>query len=294
MSVETNLRDAMAAAVAPTHPDTDQLVSASRRRGLGIRRRRQALGSVGVAAALGLAVLAPNVVAGDRGSEPGPATAGDAASALDPSVTRPFTGRSTAAALAYAVNEQVAGTAAGFHGQETVGQHPESYAYFRFTPAGSDTAGEVGVNVQPDFGVGDVPKGVAGEKATVSEPATSDCQDWMEQCVATTLADGSKVTTYEEYSHYTAQRGVRRVAAVYRPDGVRIIASASNGFHVSERNEEITRPDPVLTAAQLTAIVTQPWWGPELPKLFADQGRELAYAAIGGAARPTAAPSVKR
>ena len=45
MTVETNLRTAMAAAVAPTTPDADQLVIAARRRGLGIRRRRHPWGS---------------------------------------------------------------------------------------------------------------------------------------------------------------------------------------------------------------------------------------------------------
>ena len=50
MTVETRLRSAMADAVAPTQPDTDRLVTTARRRGMGIRRRRQVLGQMMVSA----------------------------------------------------------------------------------------------------------------------------------------------------------------------------------------------------------------------------------------------------
>jgi hypothetical protein len=296
MSTETRLRSAMADAVAPAVPDTELLVSAARRRGLGIRRRRQALGAVGVAAALGLAVMAPTVVAGDGGSTGTVAdsvTVGTEQGAFDPSKTSPFTGRSTAAALVYAVGLDATGTAADFRGQGGEGQYPETYAVFRFTPAGGETAGEVGVNVQPDFSVGDTKKATTGEGPEGARTDIAACQDWMQHCTATTLADGSRLTTYEERSDYGYHRGIRRVASLYRADGVRVVASASNGYDVSERDEQITRDEPVLTTDELVAVVTQRWWGPELPTYFTEQGASLKpYDEIGGAAtEPTAGAS---
>jgi hypothetical protein len=269
MSVETKLRAAMAEAVAPTHPDTDHLVAMSRRRGLGIRRRRQVLGSVGVAAALGLAVLAPNVVAGDHGTHSADAMrVGTAPAAFDTRDTRPLTGRSAAAALLYAVGLTADGEATDFQGSaDERAPDPEAYAFFRFTPEGSATRGQVAVNVQPSF-LGDDPK--PGDEAGVSS-----CQSFMARCTFTRLPDGSKLTTYDDRSTY-GSGGVRRVASLYRPDGVRIVVSASNGWDVTELDEKITRKEPVLTTDQLVGIVTQPWWGPELPAYFTEQGKALS------------------
>lgn len=290
MSIETNLREAMAAAVAPTHPDTDELVSVSRRRGLGIRRRRQALGSVGVAAALGLAVLAPSLVAGDRGSNgdaAGSVTVGSAQRTFDPSRTTTITGRSNAAALMYAVGLEADGTATDFRGQAYTEDIVQTYAGFAFTPTGSSTAGEVGVNVQ--F----VPPG-SQAKGDKDSDAAFRCREYMERCEITRLADGSDLRTYQQHSDYGSHTGLRLVADLDRTDHVRVVAFASNGYDVSERDERITRTEPVLTTTQLVAVVTQPWWGTQLPTYFAEQGDQLKpYNPIEGAAAsasPTPAP----
>jgi hypothetical protein len=285
MSTETRLRSAMADAVAPAVPDTELLVSTARRRGMGIRRRRQALGAVGVAAALGLAVLAPTVIAGDNGSNGTVAdsvTVGPAQATFDPDKTSGITGRSTAAALLYALGAQVPGTAADFRGQGSGGEPPHTYAVFRFTPEGSQAAGEVGINVQ-HFG-DDVTK--PGDDAS---DKVGRCDSFMENCLATTLPDGSKLITYDDRSDYQGKNGFRRVADLYRPDGVRVVASASNGFDITERDEQIIGDQPVLTTDQLVAIVSEPWWGAELPTYFAAQGDTLKpYDEIGGAvAEPT-------
>ncbi|MBW8750447.1 MAG: hypothetical protein JF565_03385 [Propionibacteriales bacterium] len=289
MSVETNLRTAMAEAVAPTHPDTERLVSASRRRGLGIRRRRQALGSVGVAAALGLAVLAPNVVAGDHGSRQaqvaGSVAVGTAPESFDADKTSAITGRSTAAALLYAVGLEAAGTADHVRGQGG-GNGPDTYAVFRFTPTGSPTYGEVGVNVQ-HYG-GDAPK-----RADQQGDKLGQCDSFMEHCVPTTLPDGSRMLTYDDRSDYQGRRGVRRVVDLLRQDGVRVVAYATNGFDITERDEQISGDEPVLTSDQLVAIVNQSWWGPELPTYFATQGEALTYDEIGGSIEATKPPSAK-
>ncbi|MGY2876786.1 hypothetical protein ACVW00_003976 [Marmoricola sp. URHA0025 HA25] len=276
MSVETNLRAAMAEAVAPTHPDTDQLVSSARRRGMGIRRRRQALGTFGVAAALGLAVLAPSVVAGDHGRHATDAMqVGTTAVAFDAQDTRPVTGRSAAAALLYAVGLTAQGNGTDFRSAvdnpRANGPYVESYTLFRFTPAGSDTSGEVAVNVQPNF-AGDPNDPKPGDHTTLAD---AQCQSWMQRCTFTRLDDGSKLTTYDDTSSH-GSAGIRRVAALYRPDGVRVVASASNGFDVTELDEKIARDEPVLTTDQLVAIVGQPWWGAELPAYFSNEGEKLS------------------
>jgi hypothetical protein len=280
MSVETNLRAAMADAVAPTHPDVDALVSASRRRGLGIRRRRQALGSVGVAAAIGLAVLAPSVVAGDRGTEPGPATSSSTTpGTIDLAETSPFTGRSTAAALQYATL-QVApeGRVSHVAWQDSAGSGTgETYARFQLALPGDAENGEVGVNVQPGFG------GKAAQDV-------STCSDWMRSCTVDRRADGSVLVTYEDVSTY-GSGGYRLVASLLRADHVRVVASASNGIDVTERDERVTRETPPLTAAQLIAIVDQPWWGAELPTSFARSGDKLEGDAISSRVYATSDPT---
>jgi hypothetical protein len=283
MSTETKLRSAMAEAVAPTHPDLDQLVSVSRRRGLGIRRRRQVLGTVGVAAALGLGVLAPTVVIGDHRTGPAPAASasdGTVPETLDPSDTSPFTGRSTAAALLHATLEVAPDSLTGdftWQGGQAAGVG-ETYARFQLH-AGTDKPGEIGVNVQPGF------TGKAAQDVRT-------CSDWMRSCTVDQLADGSVLVTYEDVSTY-GSGGYRRVASLLRADDVRIVASASNGIDVTERDEKVTRDAPPLTTEQLTAIVEQPWWGAELPTYFARAGEKLHGEAISAEmyADPSAQPT---
>lgn len=283
MSTETKLRAAMADAVAPVHPDTDRLVATARRQGLGIRRRRQALGTLGVAAAIGLAVLAPNVVAGDHGAEPGPAattTTARTAETLDLQDTSPFTGRATAAALMYATLQAAPDGLAGQFAWEDPSPGPTGETYARFQlHVGSEKPGEVGINVQPGF-TGDAAHDV------------STCSSWMRACVVDPRPDGSVLVTYEEPSTY-GSGGYRRVASLLRADDVRVVASASNGIDVTERDEQVTREAPPLTMAQLVGIVEQPWWGPELPTYFVHSGAELHGDSISGTVDggPVAKPS---
>jgi len=269
MTVETKLRSAMADTVGRAHPDVDLLVATARRRGLGIRRRRQALGSVGVAAALALAVSVPSFVAGDRGHDGG-VLVGTQPHALGDGPLDPLTGRSTAAALLYAVGLQASGTATDIRGAGDHHMYPESYVIFRFTPEGSGTFGEVAVNVNSGFTNGNTKPGDDARQQM------GRCQAFMRGCTSTRLPDGSRLTTYEDPSSYGDRRGVRRVAELYRPDvDFRVLVSASNGSDVTERDEEITRDEPVLTTAQLVAIATQPWWGAKLPAYFTEQGKQL-------------------
>ena len=287
MTVETKLRSAMADAVAFEIPDTDQLVSTARRQGLGIRRRRQALGAVGVAAALALAVAAPFTIVGNHGGRTDQLSVGSQPATFDVNDTSPFTGRSAAAALVYAVGLTATGEGTDFRGAADTSAHPEAYTIFRFTPSGSATSGEIAINVQPDWVEADAKP---GDKARVGR-----CESFMSRCTSTVLADGSRLTTYDDLSGHTPG-GIRRVAELYRPDNVRLLVSATNGYDVTERDEEITRDDPVLTTDQLVAVVSQPWWGIELPTYFTAQGAALKpysdrSASANAVATPTAAPT---
>jgi hypothetical protein len=286
MTVETRLRDAMADAVAPATPDTDHLVAVARRRGLGIRRRRQALGSVGIAAALTLAVAVPTAMLGNSGGQaPVAVGPGTSSGTVSTTATDPLSGRATAAALLHAVGQEAPGTATGFHGSAVDGAYADAYAFFRFTPDGSTTAGEVAVNVQPNF-LGDDP--LPGDAKRVRE---GPCESYMTRCTSTRLADGSRLITYDDRSSY-GSGGIRRVASLYRPDGVRIVVSASNGYDVTERDEQVTRDQPVLTTAQLVAVATQPWWGPRLPAQFTTEGDDLtSYVGSGSSAIATGGPT---
>jgi hypothetical protein len=288
MTVETKLRTAMAEAVAPEIPDTEHLVSSARRQGLGIRRRRQALAGVGVAATLGLAVVAPNLVAGANGGRSGGLQVATAPASFDSQDTRPLTGRSAAAALFYAVGLTAAGEGTDFRGAADDGPAGAgAYTIFRFTPSGSTAAGEVAVNIDPPF-IDDND----AKPGDTSPEHPGACQSFMTDCVTTRLADGSRLTTYDDLSSHGS--GIRRVAELLRPIGVRVLASASNGSDVTELDEQITRAEPVLTTDQLVDVVTQPWWGLRLPAYFTTLGDKLTpYSdrSSSAMATPSAAPT---
>ena len=59
-------------------------------------------------------------------------------------------------------------------------------------------------------------------------------------------------------------------------DQLRVVASATNGFPLPEGEWDVTREEPVLTVDQLADVVTQDWWGFQLPARFADEGKELS------------------
>jgi hypothetical protein len=279
----------MAEAVSPFSPDPDALVSVARRRGLGIRRRRQALGAVGVAAAAAVAVTAPSLVAGDHGvTSPAPIVVGSQSASLDTGKTSPITGRSTAAALLYAVGLQASGTATNFRGQGddvTTDRLVMTYAVFDFTPTGSRAAGEIGINVQY------VPPET---QAKPEKKPYMTCHGYPEPCSIEHLADGSVLRRSVQHSAYGDRSGVMWTADLERPDHLRVVAFASNGSDITERDEQVTRDEPVLTTEQLVAIVEQPWWGTKLPTYFAEQGDQLRpYNAVGGAAEasPSSSPT---
>lgn len=275
------LRDAMERATDAARIDPDALVTTARRHGLAIRRRRQALatlGTLGVAGAAAAMVLTLAPGGGGFAHVAGPA--GSVAvlpSGFSPTPTSPFTGRTTAAALLYSAQKQAPDArTADFRWQDPGAVAGETYAMFRLTPAGSDKPGEVGINVQP---------GMAGDVGKSCEPS------YMDHCKTVTKPNGSILRTYDDLSGKDPA-GIRRVAELLRPDGVRVVAYASNGLDVTENDEQITQTDPVLGFDQLSAIVSQSWWGPELPTYFTAIGHELTGEGIPtGSAEATAVPT---
>jgi hypothetical protein len=270
----TTLRDRMHETVDSTHTDLATLVERSRRQGTTLRRRRR-LAAAGSAVAV-LAVVGAGAVAAGGLLPGGDATpvAGDGghhAKAIDKPAhkahptpkarfgteTRPADGRLTAAALYTAVTDLAPGTGSDFAGQSPAGGSPDTYAEFAFTPADGSGAGLVGVNVQDASILAD---GDVGPREGFR------CLDWMRECQVVDQPDGSLLRTYAERSEAAGGGiGVRLVAERLTPGGVRVVASAQNGFEGPSNQWDIRRPDAVLSTAQLAEVVSQAWWGFELP-----------------------------
>ena len=61
---------------------------------------------------------------------------------------------------------------------------------------------------------------------------------------------------------------LRRVADLLRVDGVRVVASSSNGRELSGNRWDITRDKPPLSYTQLYLVVSNPWFGPTMDERF--------------------------
>ncbi len=291
------LRDPMDDAVGDATADLGRLAYDSRRLGMQRRRYRQALSGVGVAATA--AVIFSAVHLASSGSVAGTgAVAGDTSAvatptpSTDPSPTLvaelvPLTGRGTVAALRAAIEEQAQGTYSGFAGQGGQlhkGPHfRATYGEVEFTPVDGTGVGVVGINVQD----GSILDGMALDCTGAS----------MVECQVKTLPNGDRVRTYLEQPVRTAEGdGLRRVAELVTSDrSLRVVVSATNGFELASSQWDITRPQPVLTSAQLSQIVSQPWWGFKIPREYETAGQELTpytdLDAITAIETPSLAPS---
>ena len=74
---------------------------------------------------------------------------------------------------------------------------------------------------------------------------------------ATVLSDGSKLKTTQSPAEKGGSGAVQWTADILRPNGLRIVIME---FNAPAQNVAATRTDPVLTIAQLTAIVTSTDW----------------------------------
>lgn len=257
----TTLRDHLDDAVADVHADLPSLTAASRRQGLGIRRRRRALASVGAAALVALVAAAglPLVSGGDdpvAAEMANPVRVGPLSGE-----TAPSTDEAVAAALVDAVDQVADGTFGRLQGDVF---HHESLAAVLFAPAtGADgPAGQVFVNLQPARMAGEAPYG---------------CDAWMADCSVRTLSDGTTLRTYSELDDTEFGAGSQRVTAEHvRPaDGLRVAVFAMN---TNPWETGHYRDRAVLSTDQLVEIATRPWWGRmDLPVEYveASEGLEL-------------------
>jgi hypothetical protein len=176
--------------------------------------------------------------------------------------TRPADGRLTAAALYAAVTAVVPGTGSDFAGQSPYPGSRDTYAEFAFTPGDGSGAGLVGVNVQDAQSLAD---GGVGPRDGFQ------CLRFMSDCQVVDQPDGSLLRTYAERSEAAGGgTGIRLVAERLTPGGVRVVASAANGFEGPSNQWDIRRPDAVLSIAQLVEVVSPAWWGFALPAELAD------------------------
>jgi hypothetical protein len=255
--MNTQLYDLMHRDVQDLTPDLEALTTSARRRGLSIRRRRQALGTLG---ALGVvAVVAAGAT--QLSAAPGPGRMADRPAATSPAVegTVRATGEATAAGLAQLLAQAAEGRATRLAGQSpNDAASRDTYGELRWTPADGSGFSEVGLNVQPGFSW-DIYRCTKGQVAC-----------------SVTRSGGATLMTYEEVTQVPDGNGIRVVADLLRADGVRVVASATNGADLPGNKWQITRPRPPFTAEQLTRVVSQPWWGPRLPARLQAEGAALS------------------
>ena len=277
------LHESLDDAVADVFADLPAIAESSRRRGLAIRRRRRAMGSVGATAAaaalaIGAYALAPG--AADQGRDvvaDGPTSiyAGSLSGQ-----TAPSTGRGAAAALASAVDHVADGTFEGFQGAVYDHEAFEAFAAFRFLPrSGSGPAGLVMVNLQP--------LGMAGGAPYTCDQVVHhgllDCRTWQ-------LPNGDTVRTYRDHDSEMGAGSERLAVEVISPGRrLRLVVSALN---TNPHADGEVREAPVLTTDQLVEVATQPWWQrKDLPQEYVAAGERLEDYSDANASVATATPT---
>jgi hypothetical protein len=258
------LHDLMHRDVRELNPDLTALTIAARRQGLSIRRRRQALSTVGAAGIVAVIAVAATQLPWATGDTRTPAATAPAS--VQPSPTPPLevpgtavlTGEGTAAGLRYALESMAEGRSTDFAGQPSdVNVSGDSFGELRWHPADGSGFSDVGLNVQPGF-----------------DEDIYRCEDWQRACTLT-RSGGATLMTYEEVTGTAGGNGIRVVSDLLRVDGVRVVASATNGEDLPSNKWRITRPRPAFTAEELTRVVSQPWWGPRLPAGLQQAGKAL-------------------
>ena len=282
----TDLQDALHRAVDDLHPDLARIADSARRRGLGIRRRRQVLGAVGAAVSV-TAVLAGSALLVDPRTGQQPSADGPARTRLAPAPvfdvadgTRPLTGAATTAGLRDTMASLQAGHADDFAGQQSPGRIRESYGTLTWHPLDGSGVSVLGVNVQPRLYYG---RGIFR------------CSAGQHRCEVTHPTPDSTLMTYEEHTRTDAGTGITLVVDLLRADGLRVSAHATNGLDLGGDRWRVTRARPALSVAQLTTLVQQPWWGRRLPTALGEEGRRLpGYADLDAGGRTVLAPQRSR
>jgi hypothetical protein len=258
------LHDSLTDAVADVSADVPTLMTAARRQGLALRRRRRVLGSVGATAAV--AVLAgggyavATTVGHDSHTTPSWAAVSPGhtlTSAPTSGATAPLTGRSLTAALASAVGEVADGDLTEFRGAGG----SDAMAEFLFAPRTDGVPGLVHLDLQ--------------SLTSYGLASSYGCdQPYMHDCASQRLPDGDTLRTYTDESSGSARAYRRYVAEVLSPRrDLRLILGATN---TRQDEKHTVRDEPVLSTAQLRTVALQPWWSlTRLPAEYAAAGRRL-------------------
>ena len=264
------------------HEHTDVVLLAERAKSQGARLRRRRRLSVATGSLAVAAVLAAGVASATQ-LLPGPPEASLVTGfAAQGEATVPVTTRSLTAALQAGVAEVADGTASEFEGFLTYAgaakvhdplvddKERDSYqASFTFAPADGSPGATVSAVLADKAGMDD-------NKTTAEDNFTTCIEDLDEDCQVTTLPDGSLLKTYVRHSiGSTGQRAYEILTAERMVGDTVVRVEATNGGELTEAGNVVTRPHPTLSVDQLTEIVSQPWWGYDLPQEFADAGADL-------------------
>jgi hypothetical protein len=263
-----DLRQRLHATLDSQHTDLTQLAALARRQGTHLRRRRRV--AVATSSLAVVAVLTAGAVSATR-LLPGPeetrtvtgfASQGDA--------TVPASGKSVAAAALASVNEVADGTIDRIHGGvmapitddkgkgEVLVEHVG--VLFAFTPAGASSPGEVSVDIL--------------HRLKQGAPELETCPDYAVDCESSTLPDGSTMSTFRSHGEDVGAdpAGFDTVQAMRTTGDVTVVVSAASGLHspMLEGTSLPNQPSAVLSVEQVKEIVSQPWWGLELPAEYAE------------------------
>jgi hypothetical protein len=262
--VSTSLHDLMHRAVEDTAPDLGRISTAARRRGLAIRRRRQALSAVGAATAVVVIVVGAGQLGGltqhEAPAAGAPRASESASTPASPTPVRtvPITGRATVAGLISSVSAVAPGTPSALRGQGSA-DSSDTYGEMRWDPPDGTGISVIGINVQPAFQSTEIYR----------------CRAWQVSCRVIRRAGGATLMTYEEHTPTAAGDGIRAVADLFRTDGVRVVASSTNGIELPASRWRLTRTRPYLSTSQLYRVVAEPWWGPTIDARLQQAGQRL-------------------
>jgi hypothetical protein len=253
---------------------TDLVLLAARAQSQGTRLRHRHRLTVATSSLAVVAVLATGAVSATR-LLPGPEeTRTVTGFASQGEATVPASGKSVAAAALAAVNEVADGTIDRIHGGVMVPITDDSPqgkgevllehvgASFAFTPDGASSPGEVSVSISHTTD--------AGKSMDLVD--LESCPNFAIDCQSVTLPDGSVVDTYRSHGEDTTgdPAGFGTVYAQRTIGDVVVTIWAANGLDspMLKGTRLPNQPQTVLSLEQVKEIVSQPWWGLELPAEF--------------------------
>ena len=268
------------------HTDLTQLAALARRQGSHLRRRRRV--AVTTSSLVVVAVLATGAVSATR-LLPGPETRTVTGFASQGEATVPASGRSVAAAALAAVNEVADGTIDRIHGgvmAPIADDNPQGKgevllehvgASFAFTPDGASSPGEVSVSIAHTT--------EAGKAMDLLD--LESCPNFAIDCQSVTLPDGSVVDTYRSHGEDTTgdPAGFGTVYAQRTIGDVVVTIWAANGLDspMLKGTRLPNQSQTVLSLEQVKEIVSQPWWGLELPAEFSGDDLPSSFQLFGSA-----------